>query len=167
MLKRPRSSAMIRCSHTIRSRCCREVGSSYGFPSALQCVIAVACPRASADRSQPQVCSRLHVGGSYSPRRHWGCCRCAPGAVMLERLSRVTALLSPASDPPTETGGQSSGGSSVRSAPAPGRSGFRRVQWGLPCWSCWPPSSGAVLQPQTFLRQFRLFRSGVFLDERP
>jgi hypothetical protein len=37
----------------------------------------------------------------------------------------------------------------------------------LPCWGCWPPGSGAVLQPQTFLRQFRLFRSGVFFDERP
>jgi hypothetical protein len=36
-----------------------------------------------------------------------------PGAVMLEILSKVTALLSPPSNPPAETGGQSSGGSSV------------------------------------------------------
>ena len=36
-----------------------------------------------------------------------------PGAVMLEILSKVTALLSPPSDPPAEAGGQSSGGSSI------------------------------------------------------
>jgi len=32
-----------------------------------------------------------------------------PGAVMLEILSKVTALLAPPSDPPTEVSGQSSG----------------------------------------------------------
>ena len=36
-----------------------------------------------------------------------------PGAVMLEILSKVTALLSPPSDPPTEAGGQSSESSSI------------------------------------------------------
>jgi hypothetical protein len=36
-----------------------------------------------------------------------------PGAVMLEILSKVTALWSPPSDPPAEAGGQSSGGSSI------------------------------------------------------
>jgi mRNA-degrading endonuclease toxin of MazEF toxin-antitoxin module len=36
-----------------------------------------------------------------------------PGAVMLEILSKVTALLSPPSEPPAEAGGQSSGGSSI------------------------------------------------------
>jgi hypothetical protein len=35
-----------------------------------------------------------------------------PGAVMLEILSKVTALLSPPSDPPASAGGQSSGDSS-------------------------------------------------------
>jgi mRNA-degrading endonuclease toxin of MazEF toxin-antitoxin module len=36
-----------------------------------------------------------------------------PGTVMLEILSKVTALLSPPADPPAEAGGQSSGGSSI------------------------------------------------------
>jgi len=36
-----------------------------------------------------------------------------PGAVMLESLSKVTALRSPPSDPPAEAGGQSPGGSSI------------------------------------------------------
>src|ERR1700752_71621 len=36
-----------------------------------------------------------------------------PGAVMLEILSKVTALQSPPSDPPAEAGSQSSGGSSI------------------------------------------------------
>jgi hypothetical protein len=36
-----------------------------------------------------------------------------PGTVMLEILSKVTALLSPPTDPPTEAGSQSSGGSSI------------------------------------------------------
>jgi mRNA-degrading endonuclease toxin of MazEF toxin-antitoxin module len=36
-----------------------------------------------------------------------------PGAVMLEILSKATALQSPPSDPPTEAGGQLSGGSSI------------------------------------------------------
>jgi mRNA-degrading endonuclease toxin of MazEF toxin-antitoxin module len=36
-----------------------------------------------------------------------------PGAVMLEILSKVTALLSPPSDPPAEAGGQSPGDSSI------------------------------------------------------
>ena len=36
-----------------------------------------------------------------------------PGAVMLEILSKVTALRSPPSDPPAEAGGQSPGGSSI------------------------------------------------------
>lgn len=36
-----------------------------------------------------------------------------PGAVMLEILSKVTARLSPPSDPLAEAGGQSSGGSSI------------------------------------------------------
>ena len=36
-----------------------------------------------------------------------------PGAVMLEILSKVTALRSPPSDPPAEAEGQSSGGSSI------------------------------------------------------
>jgi mRNA-degrading endonuclease toxin of MazEF toxin-antitoxin module len=35
-----------------------------------------------------------------------------PGTVMLEILSKATALLAPPSDPPTEAGGQSSEGSS-------------------------------------------------------
>jgi mRNA-degrading endonuclease toxin of MazEF toxin-antitoxin module len=36
-----------------------------------------------------------------------------PGAIMLEILSKITALLSPPSDPPDEAGGQFSGGSSI------------------------------------------------------
>jgi mRNA-degrading endonuclease toxin of MazEF toxin-antitoxin module len=36
-----------------------------------------------------------------------------PGAVMLEILSKVTALLAPPSDPPTEAGGPSSGDDSI------------------------------------------------------
>jgi len=36
-----------------------------------------------------------------------------PGAVMLEILSKVTALQSPPSDPSAEAGGQSSGGASI------------------------------------------------------
>ena len=36
-----------------------------------------------------------------------------PGAVMLEILSKVTALRSPPSDPQAETGGQLSGGASI------------------------------------------------------
>ena len=36
-----------------------------------------------------------------------------PGAVMLEILSKVTALRSSPSDPPAEAGGQSPGGSSI------------------------------------------------------
>ena len=36
-----------------------------------------------------------------------------PGAVMLEILSKVTTLLSPPSDPPTEAGDQSSGDASI------------------------------------------------------
>jgi mRNA-degrading endonuclease toxin of MazEF toxin-antitoxin module len=36
-----------------------------------------------------------------------------PGAVMLEILSKVTALLAPPSDPPTEAGSQSSGDCSI------------------------------------------------------
>ena len=36
-----------------------------------------------------------------------------PGTVMLEILSKVTALLSPPSDPPDEAGGQSSGSPSI------------------------------------------------------
>src|SRR5437016_6181856 len=36
-----------------------------------------------------------------------------PGAVMLEILSKVTALWSSPSDPPAEAGGQSPGGSSI------------------------------------------------------
>jgi mRNA-degrading endonuclease toxin of MazEF toxin-antitoxin module len=36
-----------------------------------------------------------------------------PGAVMLEILSKVTALLAPPSDPPTEAGSQSSGDRSI------------------------------------------------------
>jgi mRNA-degrading endonuclease toxin of MazEF toxin-antitoxin module len=36
-----------------------------------------------------------------------------PGAVMLEILSKVTTLLAPPSDPPTEAGGQSAGDCSI------------------------------------------------------
>ena len=36
-----------------------------------------------------------------------------PGAVMLEILSKVTALQSPPSDPSAEAGSQSSGGASI------------------------------------------------------
>jgi mRNA-degrading endonuclease toxin of MazEF toxin-antitoxin module len=36
-----------------------------------------------------------------------------PGAIMLEILSKITALLSPPSDPLDEAGGQFSGGSSI------------------------------------------------------
>ena len=67
-------------------------------------------PRTGLNRKCAAVCTWV---ARIRPADVRGMAGVVPGAVMLEILSKVTALRSPPSDPSTEAGGYSSGGASI------------------------------------------------------